>query len=125
MPILNKAAKSRVAQSRLQVRQADLQLKQLERQVLLDLDFAAYTVNSNWRRLEAAEKTVELAQKTLAAEEEKMNVGRSTSFYVLDLQSRLAFAKSQKVNAVASYVKSVVEYHRQRGDLLQQYDIRY
>lgn len=124
MPITNKTAKSRHAKSQLKVKQAELEIKQLEKQMLMDLDFAAFNLQSNWQRVEAASVSVDLAEKTLTAEEQKMNVGRSTSFFVLDLQSRLAGAKSRKIAAMAGYVKAMIEYQRQTGSLLEKFNVK-
>lgn len=124
VPITNGIAKNRYARSQLKVKQAKLEIKHLEHQMLMDLDFAAFNLKNSWQRVEAARVSVDLAEKTLDAEEQKMSVGRSSSFFVLDLQSRLAGAKSRQTLAMAGYVKSMIEYQRQTGNLLEQYGVK-
>ncbi|WP_096087689.1 TolC family protein [Agaribacterium haliotis] len=119
VPLTNKQGRAQARRSQLALRQAQLQIKQLEQRILLTLDTAAYRLRQDWKRVEAAKRSVQLAQLTLNAEEEKMAVGRSNNFFVLDLQSRLAAARSQQVSADASYIKSYVEYLRQNGRILE------
>lgn len=124
MPITNKRGRAQARSSQIRSNQSRIELKRFEQKILLDLDTAAFRVNNEKLRAEAAKRSVDLANKTLKAEEEKMAVGRSTSFYVLDLQSRLAAAQSQQLGAEVSYLKSVAEYFRQNGSILSTYGIK-
>ncbi|WP_370977786.1 TolC family protein [Agaribacterium sp. ZY112] len=123
VPITNKRGRSQTKLSEIKLSQSRIELKRFEQQILLDLDTSAFQVENERLRVEAAKRSVLLAEQTLKAEEEKMAVGRSTSFYVLDLQSRLAAAQSQHLSAEASYLKSVAEYFRQNGSILKTYGI--
>ncbi|EWH11970.1 outer membrane efflux protein [Catenovulum agarivorans DS-2] len=123
MPLSMQSSKSRLSQSNIALQQDELKLEQTAQNILLALDTAAYALAGNWRRLQAAEQAVALTQASLDAEEKKMSVGRSNSFYILDMQSRLANAQRRKVDALTSYYISLVNYHKQKGTILSHYQV--
>ncbi|WP_016955435.1 TolC family protein [Catenovulum agarivorans] len=123
MPLSMQSSKSRLSQSNIALQQDELKLEQTAQNILLALDTAAYALAGNWRRLQAANQAVALTQASLDAEEKKMAVGRSNSFYILDMQSRLANAQRRKVDALTSYYISLVNYHKQKGTILSHYQV--
>ena len=115
VPLTNRSARAAVRSSKYQLRQAEIDQSSMRYQIQLEVDTAAFAVNNSWQRVQAAERSVELAEKTLSAEEEKLAAGKSSSFFVLDLQGQLAAAKNQRVNAVASYYIAQSQYQNTLG----------
>jgi outer membrane protein TolC len=54
----------------------------------------------------------------VAAEREKLDVGASTTFYVIQAQRDLAVAQSAEISAQASYVKARTALQRALGTIL-------
>ena len=124
MPLSRKILKGRVAKTALALERQKLDATQIKQHILFELDTSAFDMQHDWQRIDVTNQSAELAQQALTAEQKKMAVGRSTNFYILDLQNRLANAKNQQVNAYASYYQALTEYQRQKGTLLDVYDIQ-
>jgi len=123
IPLQNRAADADDARDRVAVRQQELRLRQLEKQVHVEIENARIALEQAGATLQAAERERELQEQALAAEEEKLAVGASTTFVVIQYQRDLAQARSAEVAARAAYVKARTALHRASGTLLQDYGI--
>lgn len=123
MPFPNRTRSSQRTQAYLRRNQAALGIKQLEQTIRLELDNAATQMHADWNRIQAARRARELAEKSLQAEEKKLQVGTSTTFVVLRLQGDLATAEIRETNALTDYSISLARYHRARGSILDVYKI--
>lgn len=124
LPFPNRTRSAEKVQAYLRRNQAELGLQQLEQQIRLQLDDAATRMTADWDRILAARTARELAEKSLDAEEKKLQAGTSSTFVVLRLQGDLANAEIREINALTDYAVSLAEYHRVRGRILEQYGIR-
>ena len=124
MPLTNRSAKAREKSAELSLQQQQIEMKRFERDILAELDNAIITAKADWQRIEAANEALNLAQKTLTAEEKKHKVGRSQAFFLLDIQRQLAEAELSKVRAVSDYYKSYVNYEFSKGNILNFYGIK-
>lgn len=123
-PIGNRSARGELEASRLQTRQAVLRLKQIEREIVLRLNNAMQEIDTDLKRLDAADEAVRLAEETLVAEEKKLEAGRSTTFNVLRIQEDLLLARLKRLDAVSDYNKALVAFYREKGTLLEELGIR-
>ncbi len=103
--------------------QAILRLKQREELVMREISDALITARADRDRVEAARRAAELAEAALDAEQQKLAVGQSTFYVVLQLQGDLAAARSQEARAKADYNKSLSMLHRAEGSLLDRHKI--
>jgi outer membrane protein len=94
IPLKNRAAEADYTRDSLALRQQEVRLLQLRKQV-----------------------------QSLAAEEEKLAVGASTTFLVIQYQRDLAQARSAEVAARAGFVKARAVLHRAAGTLLDAYGV--
>lgn len=124
VPLFNRTRSANYQRALLLRNDADLEVAQLEQSIRLELENAADQVRRDWLRIEAARTARELAQKSLEAEEKKLQAGTSSTFVVLRLQGDLALAESRETNALADYATSVAAYHRVTGRILDAYRIR-
>jgi len=115
IPIRNRSAQADQMRSELELRQAEMRLQQLQNQVAIQVRNAQFAVQQNRGQLEAADKALELAQQSLDAEQKKYALGASTNFNVLQTESDLATADSNRVQARTTYEKSRVELDRVTG----------
>ena len=123
IPIPNRSRRAQSVMAALSLRQSEIQLDEMRQAVLLQLDHAAFQVSSYWERMRASQHNRELAERSLAAEEKKLKAGRSTSFFVLDQQQRVADAQLQEIRSQVDYFKSLARYFKINGTLLERYSI--
>jgi len=123
IPIRNRAADADYARDALTLRQQELRLLQLRKQVHVEIENARIVLEQARAALEATGREREFQEQALAAEEEKLAVGASITFLVIQYQRDLAQARSAEIAALAGYVKARTALERASGTLLQQYGI--
>ena len=111
-PIGTSSEEAALERARLQVRQTEAELRQLELSVATEVTNAALQVESISERIDAATASRELAEEQLAAEESKLQVGLSTNFFVVQAQRDLATARDAELRAILDYQKALVELER-------------
>ena len=99
-------------------------MKNQEQQIYTDLKIAIRSVESNFKRINALKIARELAEKQLEAEEEKLKVGLTTNYFVLDYQSQLATRRSEEIRAIIDYILSLAVLNRDMGMNLEDRNIR-
>ena len=122
-PLGNRKARANYNIARLDREQALISLKQLEQNIVVEVDNAVRLVRTNLKRVEATRVASRLARESLAAEETKLRAGTSTSFLVLQAQSQLATALSAEQRARADYSESLVALALSEGTILQKNNI--
>ncbi|MFO7734534.1 MAG: TolC family protein [Candidatus Aminicenantes bacterium] len=119
LPLANVFSRASLAQARLNMRQAMLDLEYQKQQVYLEIKNAVRSVDANHKRILAYTTARELAEQKLAAEEEKRRVGLSTNYLVLLLQRDLASARISELNAIIAYNVSLASLERSMGTNLK------
>ncbi|WP_442887980.1 TolC family protein [Congregicoccus parvus] len=110
------AADSRAADTL--VRQAELRYQQARETVLGQIDTAVFAVETNHQRIVATREARAFAEAALAAEQDKLSAGRSTTFVVLQLQRNLAAARASEIEALAAYNKALSVLRLREGTTL-------
>lgn len=123
LPVRNRIAQSDLARDQLQVRQTQVRLKQLQNQVRAEVEDALIALQRTRAAYEAATLTTKLQEQSLEIEQEKFDVGLSTSFLVIQYQSYVAQARSTEVAALDAYAKARTQYERTIGMTLVNHDI--
>jgi outer membrane protein len=108
IPILNRQAQGDAARALLIKRQDETRLQQTDNGVLVAVRNALIAVVQGRAAVQAAQKTRDLDQQTLDAEEKKLKLGASTIFNVVTDQTTLASAASAEVRALANLVEAEV-----------------
>ena len=103
-----------IARARIQQRQIEVELRQLDLQVTSDVMNAAILVQNAAERVQAAQASRDLAQQQLDAENSKFGVGMSTNYQVVLAQRDLATAQNLELQAVLAYRKAVVDFEREQ-----------
>lgn len=119
VPLGNRSARNRFRASKAVKQQAILRLKQSEQNIIVEIDNAIKTAQSNYRRVEATREARKYAEAALDAEEKKLANGASTSFVVLQLQKDLTDARSSELRALADYNKSLADLAKSEGTTLE------
>jgi outer membrane protein TolC len=107
------------------VRQQQIRVQQLEKQIRLEITNALIAVEQARESYEAVQSERVLQEQTVAAEKEKLDVGATTSFYVIQYQRDLAAARSAEVSALASYEKAKTALQRAVGTILEDYSVQF
>ncbi len=123
-PLGNRAAKSKLAAKRLEVAQLLLDIKELEKNIVVEVREAHRQIKTDIKRVQATRVARKLAEEKLNAEEKKFKVGLSTSFNVLEFQEDLAEEQSNEIKAVIDYNKSLNRLNQVMARTLEAHDIK-
>ena len=115
LPVSNVLSRAYQAQARIALEQARLRIKNQEQELTLELGDAVRAVETNSQRTQAYKTARELAQKKLEAELEKLQVGMSTNYLVLQFQRDLANAQTLELKALTDYKISLAGLDRVMG----------
>ena len=119
VPIGNRQAKAMHRETDALLSQARYDLQRLEQAARVEVRNAVRTVETNLKRVRAAQVNVRLQREKLAAEQKKFENGMSTSFQVLQFQTDLSSAESRENRAIVDYNKSLVDLERSKGTLIE------
>jgi len=109
-PLGASTAQANLARAKLQYQQAETQLKNLRLQIATQVREVGRQVQTNQQRVRSARASRELQEKKLEAEEKKQAAGMSTSFFVFQAQRDLSQARTQEIQAMSDYNKSLVDF---------------
>ncbi len=125
IPLNTFLSRADYAQARVNMDQAMLQLKNQEQQLFLEIKNAVRAIQTDYKRVQAYKVAREFAEKTLEAEEEKLKVGITTPFVVLQYQRDLATDQTNELKAMIDYNLSLARLNRAMGTSLKEKDIRF
>lgn len=119
MPVVGNAFEALYQQTRLQRQQQELRLENLSQRVRRQIRQAVRNVEMSALQVEATQKATALAEEQLKAQTEKLNLGLTTNFQVLQFQSDFESASLAEVNAVVAYIQAVNRLQQAEGTLLE------
>jgi outer membrane protein TolC len=115
IPLSNVISRAGYAQARVNMEKALLTLKNQEQQAYLEIRNAVRTAETGYKRVQAYKAARELAEKKYEAETEKLKVGLSTNYTLLQYQRDLANARSAELKAVVDYTVALAALDRALG----------
>jgi len=118
IPLGNRAAKARLERARLRQIQHQASYARLRQYIQQEVYDTVRALNNSWRRILAAEKTVETAYRDYKVEQSQFQLGYRTSTDVLDSATGLANAQLNRISAFAEYEISQIRLARATGTLL-------
>ncbi len=119
IPLSNREARNRYAQGKAEKQQSLLRLKQLEQEIMVQIDNSVKLARSEFERIDLTRKAREYAEAAVEAEQIKLANGKSTSFFVLQLQRDLTTARSAEIRSLADYNKAMAVLAQSEGTTLQ------
>jgi outer membrane protein TolC len=108
LPLRNRVAQADYVRDELQLRQTEIQRQQLINLARLEVEDALIAFNRLRAAYAAAVDTTRYQEQSLAAEQDKFDVGLSTTFLIIQYQSQVAQARSTEVAARGAYAKARV-----------------
>lgn len=124
IPLNNILSGANYAQTKLAMEQALLSLENQEKQVVLEIRNAVRSLETSYKQVAAYKLSRELAEKKLQAEEEKLRVGLSTNYFVLQYQRDLTTQRTAELQAVINYNMAIVRLDQATGVLLEKKNIK-
>ena len=124
VPFRNRIAQADAARDEIQLRQMQARLQQLENQVRDEIENALTALQVARSAYVAAVRSRQFQEQLLDAERQKLSVGASINFFIVQDQGFLAQARSSEVVARSTYIKSRVSLERAIGALLESHNIQ-
>jgi len=124
IPLSNMISRASYAQAELNMDQALLNMKNQEKQVVLEIRNAVRSLQTTYKQVQAYKVARELAEKKLQAEEDKLRVGQSTNYTVLQFQRDLTNARMAELQAIISYNLAQVGLDRSTGVILEKRNVK-
>ena len=109
VPLNNSAAEAAAARGRVQRRQIDARLRTLELQIAATITRLADQVANVGQQVQASTVARQLAEQRLDVETQRLDLGVSTTFLVLQAQRDLATAQNDELRALLDFRKALVD----------------
>lgn len=122
-PLGNRAGRNNYKAGKAQYEVSQLALKKLEQDIMIQIDNAIKLAQANYERVGATRKAREYAEAALAAEQKKLESGKSTSFFVLQLQRDVTAAQSDEIGALVQYKRSLAQLAQSEGTTLERHGV--
>jgi outer membrane protein TolC len=103
--------------------QYELQFKQLEQNIMVDIDNAVKQAQSAYQSVEATRQARIYAEAALDAEQKTYGVGKATTFEVLTYQNNLTTARINEIQSLDNYNKALATLAQEEGSTLEQHKI--
>lgn len=123
IPLSNVRARSTLKADKATLHQKLLTLKELEQNIMVQIDNAVQQVESDYQGIQASKEARIYAEAALDAEQKKYNVGKSTTFTVLQLQNTLTSDRGAEIRSIANYDEDLAKLSQQEGSTLEDLNI--
>lgn len=123
-PLQNRVAKAAYRRANFSRLLAEESIRNFEQIIEVDVRRAIINIDATARLIDSTRVTSRLRAETLAAENEKFRVGRSTALLVAQAQRDLTTAQLDEITAVVANVKSYIQLYRVEGTALQRVGIQ-
>ena len=119
MALRNRSAQADSARAQFDERQFQVQYRQQENTIVINVRNAIITLQQDRSQVAAAEKARNLAQQTLDAEQKKYQLGSSTSYQVVLRSRDLTAAQGTALRAQANLAEALVNFNQAMGRTLE------
>ncbi len=124
LPLKNRAAKAEMGTALVSRRNDLYSQRQVQEQVILDIRNAVHQLEEAKLSIVAGKESLDLANKTMAAEQRKYELGSSTIFLVLEAQTEVASAEQGLLQAEIGYQLALAAVEHATGELLDPYHVQ-
>ena len=123
IPLGNVNARNQYKTAKASLQQIELQFRQLEQNILVQIDNAVKVAQSDYESVQATKQARVYAEAALDAEQKTYTVGKATTFEVLQYQNSLTAARSAEIRALANYNEALNSLAQQEGTTLERHNI--
>lgn len=96
----------------------------LHEQITLDVTNAVHALEESKLSMQASKVALDLAHKTLQADQHKYELGAETVFFVLEAQTELTQAQMTLVQAEVNYQLATAQVDHDTGGLLRRFEVQ-
>ncbi len=125
IPLNTLVSRADYAQAKVNLEQSMLRLKNQEQQIFLEVKSSLRALETDYKRIHAYRVARELAEMKLQAEEEKLRVGLTTNYFVLQYQTELTTAQTNELKAIIDFNLSLARLNRALGTSLKERNIQF
>lgn len=118
-PLHNKTAEANLAGARIQRDQLAASYRSQDQAIEMDVRNAAQAVDTAQKRMVASRQARESAEQQLSGEQKLYEVGRSTTFLLLQRQNELTSARTSELQAQTDYNKALADLQRATASTLR------
>ena len=122
-PLGNRAAKSQHQRRILETHQQQTSLLRVRQQIILEVKEAIRQIDTNYKRIRTNQISRRLSEKQLKVEQERLQLGLSTTRVVLEFQRDLQAARGQELRAILDYNQSLSRLRLVTASTLNHYNI--
>ena len=119
LPLGNDTARAELVTKRIEHRRTQRGLRRTEQDIILGVRNAARVLRNSADSVQASERRRVATEETLRAEQERLRLGDSTPFLVLEFEEDLAEAESQVIFSLQTYRNAITALERSQGTLLE------
>jgi outer membrane protein TolC len=119
IPLRNRAADSQYAQQMISRRKIQMQRKNQEQQIQVEIRNALQSIETNRKQVETAGVARRLAEERLDGEEKRFEAGLSQNYLVLQRQNELSSAQYTELQALINYKKAIINLQQSMYTLLE------
>lgn len=119
VPLGNTTPRNNYRVAKASLEQARLLYRQVEQTAMIQIENEIETAKSDFAQVDATRQARVYAEQALTAEQRKLEVGTSTPFVVLQLQSNLTTARSAEIRALADYNEALAALNLFEGVTLE------
>jgi outer membrane protein TolC len=123
VPLGNRAARDNYKAAKASKEQAQAMYQLVEQSILIQIQNTIEKAKSDYEQTKATRDARDYADQALQAEQKKLQVGTSTSFIVLQLQSNLTAARSAEIRALADYNEDLTQLAQFEGTILERHHL--
>jgi outer membrane protein TolC len=124
LPVKNHSAEASLADADASRRRDQYQERRTNQNITLEVTNAVHALEQAKLSMEASKVALDLAQKSLRADERKYELGAETVFFVLDSQIVLAQAELNLIQAQVNFQVAVAQVDHATGDLLDHHHVQ-
>ena len=123
LPIKNHGAEANLADASVSRRRDQYEQRLTTQNITLEVTNAVHALEQAELSMEASKVALDLAQKSLRADERKYELGAETVFFVLDAQTQLAQAELNLIQSQVNFQIAVAQLDHSTGDLLEHHHV--
>jgi outer membrane protein TolC len=123
VPLFDRSQREQRVSAEVSLRQAENSLVELRQRIEREIQNAVRDIQIQRRQVDLSQQSRELKEQQLAVEREKLNLGRSTNFQVVQYQNDLVNAQNAELSAIASYLNALTALDETLGTTLETWQI--
>jgi outer membrane protein TolC len=124
LPVRNRGGEAALGNALVSRRRDLYSERQVREQITLETANAVHQLEQAKISIAASKEAVDLAQKSMAAEQRKYDLGSGTIFLVLEAQTELATAEQTLLQSEIDYQLALTAVDHATGELLQPYRVQ-